>query len=198
MFWILRQCSITPTPSKTSSCRKHEKREFCCCAVAGSLQELELWRSWRHIRCSGTLGNVRPNPSHRKHVTKPLENMSQSTKHLISVKFDTFFGLKRQAWQLFSALNAKLGTYLRRYPPSLAFIFRVVPCSHLSIMVTILFRCVHLVEASFAEVSPQTSKSFRCACRQLKWTHPLARMMVRCASPGGIANRCNVPFASNG
>jgi hypothetical protein len=50
--------------------RKHEKRGFCCSAGAGSLQELELWRSWRHIRCSGTLGNVRPNHSHRKHGTK--------------------------------------------------------------------------------------------------------------------------------
>ena len=38
-------------------------------------QELDVWRSWnseelKHIRCSGTLGNVRPNQSHRKHVIK--------------------------------------------------------------------------------------------------------------------------------
>jgi len=63
----------------------------------------------------------------RKHViklkqfslNKAAENMlsntrKQVTKHVISVKFDIFFGLKRQAWHLFSALRAKLATYLRR------------------------------------------------------------------------------------
>ena len=77
-------------------------------------------------------------------------------------------------------------------------LFRVVPCSHICITVTILFRSVLLIEASFAEPSPQASKSFRCACRQFYGAYPIARTMVRCASPGGTANRCNVPFATNG
>ena len=47
-----------------------EKLELCCSAGGGSLEELELLRSWRHIRCSRTLGNVRPNQSARTHVIK--------------------------------------------------------------------------------------------------------------------------------
>jgi hypothetical protein len=69
------------TENMLSSARKHvtehlasdmagslEKLELCCSEGAGNLQELELWRSWRHIRCAGTLSNVRSNQSHRKHV----------------------------------------------------------------------------------------------------------------------------------